>query len=245
MSESEEKPRIFSNESGVVVIESKTKNEIIDILKEGEKHGSEIRKALGKAKSTTSVHLSDLKELGIIGEKEDEEDDRKKIFYLTTQLLGRSGYPQDEHYHDILKNLKSSSDEKYEFLKSLFHLIRHGLDSFGLDIHPALKEIGRDAGRSIGEEMSGETKDELLIEVREFWKETGLGTMKLTEDRELIVEDCFDCCEMPEVGHTLCSLDEGILEGIIEGAMGERTQVLEKECHGTGDDHCLFKVDFE
>ncbi|MEF8836147.1 MAG: V4R domain-containing protein [Candidatus Thermoplasmatota archaeon] len=244
MTETNDKPRIFSNESGVVVIESETKNQIIDILKEGDKHASQIRKELGKAKSTTSVHLSDLKDLGIIDEKEDSGDERKKIFYLSSQLLGKSEHPQDEHYHDILDSLKDSRGERYEFLKGLFHLMRHGLDSFGLDVHPALKEIGRDAGRKIGEDMSASKKDELFEEISEFWKNTSLGYMRVGEDEELIVEECFDCCDMPEVGDTLCSLDEGMLEGVIEGALGEKVKVVEEECHGSGANHCKFRVEW-
>ncbi|MBS3789773.1 MAG: ArsR family transcriptional regulator [Candidatus Thermoplasmatota archaeon] len=244
MSDTDKKPRIFSNDSRVVVIESKTKNRIIDILKEGEKHASQIREELGKAKSTTSVHLSDLKDLGIIDEKEDSEDERKKIFYLSSQLLGKSETPQDEHYRDILDNLKDVGGKRYEFLKGLFHLIRHGLDSFGLDVHPALKEIGRDAGRAIGEDMSVNSRDELFKEISDFWDSTGLGKMEVKEDKELIVEECFDCSDMPEVGHTLCSLDEGMLEGVIEGAMGEEVEVIEEECHGSGADHCKFKIEW-
>jgi len=244
MRETDEKPRIFSNDSGVVVIKSETKNRIIDILKDGEKHASQIKKELGKAKSTTSVHLSDLKELGIIEEKDDSADERKKIFYLSSQLLGRSEHPQDKHYNDILDGLKGTIGDRYEFLKGLFHLLRHGLDSFGLDVHPALKEIGRDAGKSIGEDLSVKNKEELYQELSDFWKKTGLGTMKVTEEDGLIVEECFDCCDMPEVGHTLCSLDEGILEGIIESALGKKVDVIEEECHGSGHEHCLFKIDF-
>lgn len=242
MSDLDKEPRIFSNDSGVVVIESKTKNRIIDILKEGERYGSEIRDELGKAKSTTSVHLSDLKDLGIIDEKEDPKDDRKKIFYLSSQLLGKSETPQDEHYNEILDNLKDCSGKKYEFLKGLFHLLRHGLDSFGLDVHPALKEIGRDAGRVLGDEMSAENKDELLEEISEFWKKTGLGNMKATSSGDLVVEGCFDCSDMPSVGHTLCSLDEGLLEGIFESSLDQKVEVKELECHGKGDSHCRFDL---
>lgn len=244
MSETDEKPRIFSNDSGVVVIKSETKNQIIDILKDGEKQASKIREELGKAKSTTSVHLSDLKDLGIIDEKEDPGDERKKIFYLSSQLIGKSERPRDEHYHDILDGLKDSRGKRYDFLKGLFHLMRHGLDSFGLDVHPALKEIGRDAGRTIGETISAESEEDLFREISDFWKTTGLGNMKVIDREELIVEECFDCCEMPEVGYTLCSLDEGILEGVIEGALDENVEVDEKECHGSGFDHCKFSIEW-
>lgn len=189
-----------------------------------------------------SVHLSDLKDLGIIKEKRHSEDERKKIFYLSSKLLGKSDTPFDVHYRKILENLKETEGDEYEFLKSLFHLIRYGLISFGLDIHPALKEIGKDAGRSIAENFSSQTEEELKEEIGEFWRSTGLGKVEISESY-ITIKDCFDCGDMPEVGHTLCSLDEGMIEGIYEERLGKEVTVREVECFGTGERHCRFKID--
>jgi len=238
-----DKPRIFATDKGIVMIQSRTKNQIIDLLKDQEMNSSQIREELGKAKSTISVHLSDLKDLGVIDEKDHAEDDRMKLFYLTSQFLGKSEDPFDEHYKEILDNLSSSGGKEYEFLKSLFHLIRYGLISFGLDIHPALKEIGRDAGRSIAENFSAGDLENLIQEVNEFWSSTGLGSVKLTDDDCLVIENCFDCEDMPDVGETLCSLDEGMIEGIIEDCLGEKVLLKEQECHGSGADHCRFSIE--
>ncbi|MBS3817779.1 MAG: ArsR family transcriptional regulator [Candidatus Thermoplasmatota archaeon] len=237
-------PRIFSTDKGIVMVQSETKNLIIDFLIERDMTGAEIREELDKAKSTVSVHLSDLTDLGIIDEKDHPDDERKKLFYLKSKLLGQSEAPYDEHYKKILANLKGSKGDEYEFLKSLFHLIRYGLISFGLDIHPALKEIGRDAGRSIGQGFNSKTKENALKEIADLWEDTGLGTIKTEESDYLVIEDCFDCDEMPDVGHTLCSLDEGIIEGIIEETLDKKVIVTEKECHATGADHCKFDLEW-
>ncbi len=239
----EKRPRIFSTDKGVVIIKSAAKNEIIDLLKDKEMNSSQIREELDKAKSTISVHLSDLKDLGIIEEKQHPEDERKKLFYLSSQIIGKSENPFDKHYKDILENIGDSKGEKYEFLKSLFHLIRYGLISFGLDIHPALKEIGRDAGKSIGKNFDVNDREELFSEIDDFWKNTGLGSIELNENGYLLINNCFDCGEMPDVGETLCSLDEGMIEGIIEETVGEKVTLSEVECHGTGADHCKFKIE--
>ncbi len=242
---SSKSPKIFSTDKGIVMLQSETKNRIIDILEEKERTGAEIRDELNKAKSTVSVHLSDLVDLGIIDEKEHPTDERKKLFFLKSKLLGQSESPYDEHYKSILEDLKESKDEKYEFLKSLFHLIRYGLISFGLDIHPALKEIGRDAGRSIGKDFSANEREKLLEEISDLWRNMGLGTIEVSEDVHLKIKGCFDCQSMPNVGHTLCSLDEGLLEGLIEERLDEKVEVHEEECHGTGADHCRFKIEWE
>ncbi len=234
--------KIYSTDKGAVIIESKTKNKIVELLKEGDKTSSEIREELGKAKSTISVHLSDLKDLGIIDEKVYPKDDRKKIFHLTSRFLARPDIPTDEHYKKLLKNLEKTKMDEYELLKGLFHLVRHGLDSFGLDVHPALKEIGRDAGRSLGKNFSGDRKGDLLEEISYFWKDNRLGTITVEGDDQIVVEDCFDCAGMPEVGHTLCSLDEGFIEGMMEAKLDRKVKVEEVGCHGLGENRCKFIV---
>ncbi len=237
-----EKTKIYSTEKGAVVLKSRTKNELIQLLTKEDKTSSELQEELGKAKSTISVHLSDLKKLGVVEERMDPEDNRKKIFSLRSRLVGSSGSPSDEQYRAILNNLKSASGDSYLFLKNMFHLIRYGLYSLGLDMHPALKDIGRDAGRMLAERFQSDEVDGLLEEIGEFWEENGLGEVKVKNKNTILVHDCFDCGDMPDVGSTLCSLDEGLLEGIIEGRLGLQVEVEERGCSGTGKDHCRFVI---
>lgn len=234
---------IYSTSKGAVIIKSPVKNQMIHLLLNDDLTLDDISKRLDKAKSTVSVHLSDLKDLGVVEERPHPEDRRKKIFFLNSKLLGGSEIPYDKHYKEILNNLRKAENDKYEFLKSLFHLIRFGLINFGLDVHPALREIGRDAGRSIAKDFSSTEMTDLLEEISDFWKKNGLGEMVIDSDNEVIVHDCFDCGDMPDIESTLCSLDEGMIEGIIEEKIGVEATVREKECYGMGDEHCRFKIE--
>ncbi len=238
----EKKEEVYSTEKGVISLNSPTKNKIMDLLKKENKTGSEIREKIDRCKSTISVHLSDLKEKGLIKEKQHPSDKRKKIYTLSSQLVGKSKPPHDKHYKKILENLSSSTNNKYEFLKTLFHVIRYGLSSFGLDIHPALKKMGRDVGKSLAEELSSNNFEELLKEIKAFWEKNGLGKVVIEENKYLIVYDCFDCSEMPNIGKSLCSLDEGILEGIITKKTGINVKIKERECFGLGSDRCRFEI---
>lgn len=235
---------IYSTTEGAVIIKSHVKNRIIHLLLKEDMTLNDISRELDKAKSTVSVHLSDLKDLGIIEERTDPEDSRKKIFLLNSKPLGGSQIPYEKHYKEILENLREAENDKYGFLKSLFHLIRFGLISFGLDVHPALKEIGRDAGRSLAKDFGSNEIDTLLNEISEFWEDTGLGHMEVVGEGEVVVHDCFDCGDMPNTGSTLCSLDEGMIEGIVEEKTGLEVQVIESECYGMGDGHCKFIVEY-
>ncbi len=235
---------IFSTDRGILVIESPVKKKILHLLSEGGKTGSEIRDELDKAKSTISVHLKDLEELSLIEEKTYSQDKRKKIFSISADLFGKSQKPSDQHYKKILRNLNESAGDSYEFLKNLFHLIRYGFDSLGMNVGPALRELGRDAGKSLAENFESENLPDLLKEIQNFWKENKLGEMELKDDY-LLVEDCFDCGGLPDIGKTVCSLDEGMIEGIISEKIGGEVNVKETECFGTGENYCRFEMKIE
>ncbi len=238
------KTEIFSTGKGVLAVKGPAKKKILHQLSKGEKTGKQIREELGKAKSTISVHLSDLKELGLINERKCSEDERKKIYSLSADLFGKSRPPSNKHYRKILDNLKESAGNDYEFLKNLFHLIRYGFDNLGINLTPALRSIGKDAGNALAEKFESENLSELLEEIQKFWKRNRLGKTKI-KNNHIIVQDCFDCGGMPEIGTKVCSLDEGILEGIIETKTGEKAKVREKECFGTGENHCRFEISLE
>ncbi|KXB06334.1 hypothetical protein AKJ51_03860 [candidate division MSBL1 archaeon SCGC-AAA382A20] len=235
------KAEMFSTKKGVIAVKSPVKQKILHKLANGEKTGREIRKNLERAKSTISVHLSDLEELGLIKEKTCSSDKRKKVYSLTADFFGRSQTPSNQHYKKILKNLRSSAGDSDKLLRSLFHLIRYGFDSLGINVGPALKEIGRDAGKSLAKNFDSVNLSELLKEIKKFWKDNKLGEIKIN-DNFLLVYDCFDCGGMPDINETVCSLDEGMIEGIIKERTGEKISVQEVECFGTGENRCKFKM---
>ncbi len=234
---------IYSGKRGAVFVTGDTKKMIMHSLQEGEKTENELVKELGRARSTISVHLSDLKDMGLVEERQSSQDARKKIFYLSANLIGGSEYPYKEQYNVLLKNLREASGAPYSFLKGLFHIIRYGLISQGLDVQPALKEIGIDAGITLSKLFDSSDMHELLKEISDFWSVNGLGEVKVLSKDTILVKDCFDCGGIPKVDETLCTLDEGLLEGIIRGVLGIKVKIAEEECYGTGHEGCVFKLE--
>jgi predicted hydrocarbon binding protein len=84
-----------------------------------------------------------------------------------------------------------------------------------------------------------------MKELIEYWSTHGLGRMKLQQEDNtltIIVDECLECKDSPNVGDTLCTLDEGLIEGIMETKLKVEANVQEVECYGTGHDHCKFIV---
>jgi len=239
-----EKVEIYSTKKGMIAIESPIKNRILQKLGERELTFEELIEVCGKARSTMSVHLNDLLAMGLVYRRIDARDRRKKYFGLNTDLLVSSRAPVSTHYDKILASVPAAIGDQYGFLRSLFHLVRSGMESYGVDTSPALKKIGRDVGHALAPHFKATTADALLKEVSEFWEAQGLGRVSVLKGDvpTIIVDDCFDCSAMPNIGLTQCSMDEGILEAIIEARLKVRCSIEEVECYGTGYDHCKFVI---
>lgn len=241
----ENKTEIFSTDNGILTIKSPVKKEILSLLNDGEKTGREIREELNRAKSTISVHLSDLEELGLIEERPCPSDKRKKIFSLCANPFGKSQIPSKEPYEEILKNLRKSAGESYKFLRSLFHLIRYGFESMGIDMRPALRVLGRDAGRSIAKDLESENMSNLVSEIQTFLKDNKLGELLIENKKDLTIINCFDCAGLPNIGSTVCTFYEGFFEGMIIEKTDLNVSVREVECFAEGKNYCRFKIETE
>ncbi|HJH30095.1 MAG TPA: ArsR family transcriptional regulator [Methanosarcinaceae archaeon] len=233
---------LFSTDNGFIALNGPVKLKILDFLKTGSRSFDEIVKHTGKAKSTISVHITDLKSCDLLEEKIDPNDKRKKIYNLNSQYMACSQEPIIKHYNNIIQRVASSSDGECSFLKSIFHAIRFGFEAYGINHEPIMKKIGADIGESISVNFKSTDLDGVLKDTSHFWKTHNMGDMSVISMNPLtvIVYECFDCKSMPVVGKTLCSFDEGLLEGIIYGKLGLNCTIKETECFGNGYKHCLF-----
>jgi hypothetical protein len=97
----------------------------------------------------------------------------------------------------------------------------------------------------VASNFKAKTQTTLMKEVTEYWSTHGLGRMSHTQENStmtIIVDECLECKDSPNVGDTLCTLDEGLIEGILEAKLKVDASVKEIECYGTGHDHCKFVV---
>jgi hypothetical protein len=59
----------------------------------------------------------------------------------------------------------------------------------------------------------------------------------------LIVKDDYDMSDVPDVGKTLCILNEGILEAVFDGRTGVPLRVTQSECFGIKSNYCKFVLE--
>ncbi len=235
---------IFSTDIGLIALNGSVKIKILELLKDGFKSFDEIVQYTGKAKSTISVHLNDLKSQNLIEEETDPTDKRKRVYFLKCQYVACSQKPGIVHYNEILELIGSPSLGSYGCLKCLFHAIQYGFHAHGVNCDPIMRKIGNDVGASISRNFLSTEIDDVLDEMIFFWEEHDIGSFSILSKSpvKLAVHNFFDCRTLPIKEKTLCSFAQGVFEGVFREKMGKDCviQVLGR-CDETCDS-CIFQM---
>lgn len=237
---------LFATESGVRAVESPIRVKILSLLRDRELPFHEIVRETGKAKSTISAHLKFLLQEGIIGEKPDLGDSRRKNFYIRSRHLGDLSpgiNPVNTTYNalssDFLKN-----DDPYEFYRFMLHTIRVSLVSQGINIDPVLREAGFRVGNGIYDLVANPDVTKFLGNLGNFWNKHRLGRIQVDHLSPVTISvyDCFECGELPITGRPACAFDSGMLDALFSRHFREEHMATELRCYAMGDDHCRFVI---
>ncbi|MCX9085718.1 MAG: ArsR family transcriptional regulator [Candidatus Methanoperedens sp.] len=236
---------ILSNDRGMIALDSPVKLKILELLENGYTSFDELVEKSRKAKSTISVHLHDLQNMDLIHEKTHPNDKRKKYFVLNAIYLAYSEPPIRQQYDRQMDLIASSLFDGDSFKEKLFCSLRYVMEAHGIDPKPILKKLGNDIGLRIGREFKSKDSQGILNEISGFWKQHGLGDMTIRNGNgiEISVVNCYHCGKMPDVGKTLCSMDEGFIEGVFFSKLKYACRVSEIECYGAGDNNCKFIIE--
>jgi len=206
-----------------------TRLKILEILNEP-KTTTEVAKNLKLSKATVSHHLKILAGLNLVKiAKTEVEKNFIKKYYISTLSIPDNLFPQQEK---IFEDFKLSKDE---FLRVLLR----NLTLLNLENRIFLKKIGLDVGYNLlADRIEGRIDEELA----NLWEKLKLGKVVESTKNTFIVEDCYTCKGLQNIGDTYCKTDEGIIEGILLKKTGDRHAVSEVKCWGTGDEFCLFRI---
>lgn len=206
---------------------------------------SEIAVLTSKAQSTLSVHLDKMVKEGLIGYRDDPQDNRRKIFYVISRPVGSSVVPREELKKAVSNTIGRSIGTPSTFLKGTIRSIVIGMEAIGFNMDPVLKDIGRQMGAEISTRMKANDVEGLIKEIKDFYAMHELGELVVfsLHPVTLIIRDEYDCSKAPDVGKTLCLLNEGILESIFEERLHMPLRVVEKDTFGVGFNMCKYVIE--
>jgi predicted hydrocarbon binding protein len=237
---------MFSTPGGIKTVNSQVRMDILAMLLKREMSFDELVTALGKAKSTISVHLKGLTEDGIIGSREDPDDARKKIFFIRSSYLGRLSKRKkvDRDMEAYISNYALGAGDPFTFFRLMFRTFRISLLDEGIDIDPVLHDAGMKMGGALYRQVADPELDGLIDNLSAFWTAQSLGRIEVEsiEPLNIRIYDCYECQDLPPLGRPACAFDSGILESVFSDHFGSKMSAVETHCYAMGDDHCRFEV---
>ncbi len=237
---------VYSTEKGLKQISNPLRQRILGELGKADLSLSEIATITSRAQSTLSSHLEELVREGLISSRDDPGDNRRKVFFLTARPVGSAVVPREDLKEAVGTTISGSIGMPSTFLKGVVRSIILGMESFGLQMDPVLKDIGRMIGTEISKRMQSNSIEGVIREIQHFYDEHELGEVCVFSVRplKLIIRDEYNCYKIPEAGKTFCLLNEGILGAILESRTGMSLMfVADTECLASGYSHCKFSIE--
>lgn len=236
---------VYSTSSGLRQISNPVRQKILGELQRKDLSLSEIAQLTSKAQSTLSVHLDKMVQEGLIGFRDDPQDNRRKIFYIISRPIGSSVVPREELSKAVGNTIARSIGTPSTFLKGVMRSIVIGMEAIGFNMDPVLKDIGRQIGAEISKRMRSSDVEGLIQEIKDFYKAHELGEVVVYSIHPvtLIIKDEYDCAKNPEMGRTLCLLNEGILEAVFAARLNMPLRVVDKETIGSGFNICKYVIE--
>jgi predicted hydrocarbon binding protein/predicted transcriptional regulator len=240
---------LYSTPTGARAVENPVRRAILAALRERERTFDELVALAGRAKSTVSVHLQEMAAAGVIGSRADPEDSRKKIFFVTGDLVA-SVSPEDRVAGDLAAYAgayQAGSGDPFAFYRLAFRTIRVSLMQEGVLLDPLLSRAGERIGEELYPVVAAPETGAFCTNIARFWEEHHLGRIEVAETDPLVllVYDCFECADLPVTGRPACAFDSGILRALFSRHYGRPTAAVETRCYSMGFDHCRFEIAVE
>ena len=213
-----------TNTKGLGMGAESSRLRILQLLSENEMTVTELAKALNLSKSTVSYHIGSLLREGLIKVSREE---RVKNFVRIYYTLAS---PSDT----IVLSLKKSLEERDrgELFRNMVRLLGLSL----LNTSPyVLKRLGYEVGYAMGE------RNMTLDDLGDIWESLRLGKVSSSKNT-FVVENCYFCKDLPNVGRAYCKFDEGFITGFLEKSTGEKYRAEEIKCWGMGYEFCEFRI---
>ena len=228
------------------IIKSPMKYEILNLLRQNEMNFDEIVKNTSKSKAVVSLHLKDLREAGIVKYRPDPTDNRKKIFFLNSKMLGSidsNNIKSKDKTKKLIENFIKEGDIEYNLM--FVHTFKTILIEYGMEITPIIRAIGNHIGDYIFSQVYDSDFEKFLFNISKYWADNNLGflTFEVKNNLQITCRHSFESVKLEKTGLPECHLEVGMFESLFYNFFDFEVRIVETKCHSMGDDICLFEVE--
>lgn len=219
--------------------------QILELLKAGNKTFKDLHQELGRAKSTVSLKINELRRLGLIEETISRTDKRVKYYTLKAKQVGRNTKGTPQLFENSIAKLDKYIDNPFEFANAMFRSVWYLLDSFGVDSQHMLAILGEEVGKQVAKTLPHKNKDVLVKEIIELYKKHKLGYIKVVKEEPLTLHlfDCYQCGNIKEYERKLCVFDKALIKTMITEALQKPCELRELTCAKEGRTYCVYEIE--
>jgi sugar-specific transcriptional regulator TrmB len=118
------------------------------------------------------------------------------------------------------------------------------LKNLKLNRRAIAESIGNSVGVQIAKRLGSNTKDDLIKELSDFWKNSQLGVLSLSKEEPitLTLVHTIDCQYKLDVGKPVCPFTEHVFKTIFDEKLGTDSSVKVTKCTASGDGNCELQI---
>lgn len=234
---------IYKTESGVTLITSSIKINIMRELKNDNLTLADLSRSLNISQSTLVTNLSKMVKNELIKTESDPVDNRKIYYTICSRKLISSKEPNPESEIMARGILEIAKPNRSDFHKYLLMYIIMMADSVGIDSSPSFEYVGRAVAESMEEELKSEMVESLIIKIKTFFKETGLGEISVFTFVPLTIIIQKEYKISKETANTLSKFTHGFFIVALKQHTGRDYHVTSSETFGDDTKMTKFTLD--
>lgn len=234
---------LYYTKNGLVQVSNDVRRQILHELESRNLSLTDLSKLTKKAQSTLSVHLDKMVSEGLIAVHDDPDDNRRKVYYLTSVMLAHSKPPSDEAMSIAMKTLSEVANDPVKTRDALAKFIFLGFDGLGLSIEPMATILGSIHAMALGGSLTGKTFEETIANARDYYHKMGFGEANVYSLKPLsiIIKDNLSFTE--DSAKSLGYYAAGFFSKVVEDATGRTQSLVSSEVFGSEYNYFKFTLE--
>ena len=236
---------LYNTDNGIVIITNGVRVRILDELSKRNLSLTELVDLTGKAQSTLSVHLESMVNDGVIKSREDPEDNRRKIYSISSLRVAETKTPDSESFEKAREIFADMVDYPDKIGNYMIYFLYTIMDSRGLSVGPLAEIIGSIHAQAIGGKIQKGPIEDVVDQIRKYYTFANMGkvTIYSFNPLTLIVDSEFKLSK--GAAETMGRYPVGYFSKALEIVYGTPFELSSSEVFGSENNYFRFVLDYK
>lgn len=234
---------LYLTDKGLVHISNDIRVRILDELDKRSLSLSDLVDITGKAQSTLSVHLDKMVKDGVIKSQEDPEDNRRKMYSISSIRLAETKSPVPESLDRAAEIFTGMSDEPETISNFMISFIYVAMDSIGLSIGPFSEGLGSLHARALEKKFCNGPIDEVIDNVRRYYSFANMGKVSIFSFKPLTLTVDLEFKVSKGAAENMGRYAVGYFKTALESVYGRPYTMTSSEVFGPDNNYYRFVLE--